>query len=214
MMMAEQVQIGFMTEEEYLQAEEKSTIRHEYVDGCVFAMSDSADAHNVISGNLFSLLRSHLRGTQCRAYHVAMKVRIESANSYYYPDIMVTGEPFAAESVSKQSPVLLIEVLSPSTASVDTREKLVAYRKISSLRQYVIVHQTQQLVEVYSRNSDMKWEMTTLSGDSTLVLESIPNGPLNVRLSVIYDGYNPPHRVKEEEEEEAYEYADFSDVPY
>ncbi len=210
--MVERAHIGFMTEEEYLKAEERSTIRHEYVNGWVFAMSGSTEAHNVIAGNLYSVLHSHLRGTPCRAFHVDMKVRIDFATSYYYPDLMVTCEPFEAKSVFKQSPVLLVEVLSPSTLSVDTREKLIAYRTISSLKQYVIVHQKKQLVEVHSRVSELEWEVTTLTGDSDLVLDSIPNGPLKVQFSTIYDGYNPPHRVKEDEE--VYEWADFSDVPY
>src|SRR5262249_26861704 len=109
--------------EEYLALEEKSKVRHEYVAGHIFAMAGANDAHNIISINVATILRPHLRRSGCRVYMVDMKVRVEAADTFYYPDVMVTCEPFAAKSVFKSRPVLLVEVLSLGTELVDRREK-------------------------------------------------------------------------------------------
>jgi Uma2 family endonuclease len=191
--------VQLMTEEEYLKAEAKATVRHEYVNGHVFAMTGATDAHNVICGNIFGSLYNRLSDTPCRPYINDMKVRIEQAESYYYPDIMVSCEPFEPKSVSKSKPVLIIEVLSPGTAAIDRREKLIAYKKIASLREYVLVYQNKQRVELYRRNSDGQWEFEVLTGED-VSLESLPNGPFALPFSVIYKDYNPPLMVKESEE--------------
>ncbi len=209
--MSRRTKLQSMTEQEYLQAEEKATVRHEYVDGYVFAMSGATEAHNVISGNLFSVIHSHLRGGPCRAFQNDMKVRVQSARSYYYPDIMVTCEAFEPKSVFKISPTLLIEVLSPSTAQIDQREKLIAYQKIGSLREYVIVHQQRQHVEMYRKNVDGQWEHIIPTLAEGLVLESL-SAPLQIPFNTIYEGYNPPSRVKENERIYDLEYSDLIDV--
>jgi Uma2 family endonuclease len=197
--LAKRVPMHYMTEEEYLLAEESASVRREYVDGHVFAMTGATDAHNLICGNVFALMHGYLRGTECRAYYNDMKVRIQSTTSFYYPDIMVSCEPFEAKNVFKSSPVLLLEVLSPSTKHIDRREKLVAYQKIASLREYVIVDQDRKKVEVYSRQLNREWEFTVVTGEQHLMLESLPNGPLSLSLSAIYEGYEPPSRVQESE---------------
>jgi len=120
---AERKQIRCMATDEYLEFEEQAAVRHEYVRGQIFAMTGSAEAHNVISGNLFAALHNFLQGTGCRVFQNDMKVRVEAADCFYYPDIMVTCEPYEAKSVFKNSPRLIIEVLSPSTKHIDRREK-------------------------------------------------------------------------------------------
>lgn len=82
-----------MTPGEYLQMEESSSIKHEYIDGQVYVMAGASDPHVTIAGNLFALLRSHVRGSGCRVYIADMKARIESLNRFYYPDVMVTCDP-------------------------------------------------------------------------------------------------------------------------
>ncbi len=76
--------------EEYLEIEKSSPVKHEYIQGQIYAMSGASDAHVTITANLITLLRNHIRGTGCRIYAVDMKARIESLNIFYYPDIMVT----------------------------------------------------------------------------------------------------------------------------
>jgi Uma2 family endonuclease len=188
-----------MTEEAYLEAEEKATVRHEYVDGHVFAMTGATVAHNIICGNMFAFIHGSVRGSGCRAYANDMKVRVRAAKSYYYPDIMVSCEPVDGKSVFRDVPTLLVEVLSPSTRSVDQREKLVAYKKLASVKEYVIVYQDRQRIEVHRRERDGEWELIVLSGEEDLILESLPGGSLAIPFATIYEGYNPPTRVKEDE---------------
>jgi Uma2 family endonuclease len=125
----------------------------------------------------------------------------------------VSCEPFDAKTVIKTEPALLIEVLSPSTRQTDRREKLVAYQKIASLKEYVIVWQDRQQVEVYRRDSDGNWDVILLRKGEELVLESLPNVPLKLPFDTIYEGYQPPSRVKEAEsyyetQLQAFEYVD------
>lgn len=197
--MPEKSIVRIMSEDAYLAAEEKGTVRHEYVKGRVFAMPGSSDAHNVVCGNLFSFIHSQLRDSQCRAYMNDMKVRIETAKSYYYPDIAITCESFEAKSVFKCSPVILIEVLSPSTAQIDRREKLIAYQAITSLQEYLLVSQDRQMVELYRRISGDDWELFVLGVNDELVLQSFPQQPLQIPFSIIYENYNPPIRIKEDQ---------------
>src|SRR5262249_43428283 len=128
-----------------------------------------------------------------------MKVKIESAKSFYYPDIMVSCEPFEAESVFKIRPVLLVEVLSHSTKQTDLREKLVAYQGIESLQEYVVVHQDRQQVDIYRRVSGKDWELIVFTPLHDVVLTALPGDHLRLPFRLIYEGYEPPARVKENE---------------
>jgi Uma2 family endonuclease len=135
-----------------------------------------------------------------------MKVRLQSGKRYYYPDIMVSCESFEPKSIHKEAPVLLIEVLSKSTRSVDKREKLVAYQQLASLKEYVMIHQDRQQVEVYRRRADGRWEYEQLSIDEGLLLESLPGKPLSIPFSAIYGDYHPPTRVQEDENVSEYDF--------
>ncbi|MCA2716536.1 Uma2 family endonuclease, partial [Microcystis sp. M169S2] len=79
-----------LTPEEYLQFEETSSIKHEYIDGQVYSMTGTTDTHNIVSGNIYTIIRNHLRGSNCRVYFADVKVRLEKRNHFYYPDILVT----------------------------------------------------------------------------------------------------------------------------
>lgn len=189
-----------LSEEEYVELENKTQIRHEFNAGHVFAMTGASDAHNIICGNIFASIYERLKDGPCFVYAGDMKLKIESARSYYYPDIMVSCEEFKAKSTSKSSPVIIFEVLSPKTAPIDRREKLIAYKGISTLREYVIIYQDRQRAEIYRRDSDQR-ELETLSSEDVLTLESMPGGVLTLPMSTIYRRYNPPGRVKESEAE-------------
>lgn len=199
--MAKPEKIRYMTVEDYLKFEECATVRHEYVRGQLFAMSGATEAHNVISGNLYVALHNFLRGSGCRVFQNDMKVRVEAADSFYYPDIMVTCEPFDAKSVFKESPSLIVEVLSPSTKYIDRREKLVAYRQLSNLRQYILVDQNRVLIEVFSRISDTEWELSMLHNSDELRLEALPDKPLVIPVVAVYEDVVLSPFVKESEEE-------------
>ena len=129
----------YLTSEQYLQMEEHSIVKHEYVDGQILAMAGASDAHVTIAGNLFTLLRSHVRGSGCRVYISDMKARIESLNRFYYPDVMVTCDPNDQETPTyKRFPILIVEVLSESTEAFDRGDKFADYQEITSLHEYVL----------------------------------------------------------------------------
>lgn len=176
-----------MTVEEYLEFEEHSDARHEYIDGQVYAMVGSSEAHNVITLNLATILRNHLRGSGCRAYMADMKLRIEATNAFYYPDVMVTCEPFKANSLFNRSPVLIAEVLSASTQEIDRREKLVAYKQLATLAEYLVISQDHRRVELYRKVSTGKWELHVFRDSEEINLHALPTGPFVLKLDELYD---------------------------
>lgn len=179
-----------LTPEEYLALEEKSPVRHELVGGQMFAMAGSSESHNVIALNIATILRTRLRGTGCRAFIFDMKAKVERTEDFYYPDVMATCEKFAAKSLFKSNPFLLVEVLSPSTANIDRREKLSAYRMIESVREYVIVYQDYQRVELFRKDDTGNWQFAVLGAGDKLLLESLPTGPLLLTMEEIYEDVN------------------------
>ncbi|NEP25785.1 MAG: Uma2 family endonuclease [Moorea sp. SIO3I6] len=125
---------NYISKEDYLSQEEDSAIKHEYSDGEIYAMAGASDAHVTIAGNLFALLRNHVRGTGCRVYMADMKAYIEAANSYYYPDVMVTCDARDRELTNyKKYPCLIVEVLSPKTEAFDRGNKFYNYQKLDTL---------------------------------------------------------------------------------
>jgi Uma2 family endonuclease len=181
--------VSFFSVEEYLQLEQTSEVRHEYLGGQVFAMSGGSKEHNTISLNIASTLRSHLRGGYCRAFMADMKVNIElnsrhNKSIYYYPDVVVTCDSDEQDRFSLNYPCLIIEVLSPSRGITDKREKLVNYRTLESLQEYVLVSQDKIKVEVYRKDNQGNWLMQTLGKDDELRLDSID---LTLTMAQIYE---------------------------
>lgn len=178
--------VTLKTVAEYLHDEETAAIKHEYVDGRVFAMTGANRRHNLITGNIFTKLHAFLDGSPCRAFMEAFKVRVEAADAFYYPDVMVACDNVSDESVYTEEPVLIVEVLSPSTAAIDRREKCINYMKLSTLREYMIVHQRRKKVEMYRRIADGTWTKAEYYGGDNLVLNSFPNGELVLSIESIY----------------------------
>lgn len=164
-----------MTPGEYLQMEESSSIKHEYIDGQVYVMAGASDPHVTIAGNLFALLRSHVRGSGCRVYIADMKARIESLNRFYYPDVMVTCDPRDQDTPTyKRFPSLIIEVLSDSTEAFDRGDKFVDYQELDSLREYVLINAKRQRVECFRRNEQGLWVLQSYTPQHPLFrLDSI-----------------------------------------
>ena len=148
----------FLSTEEYLAAEQDSFIKHEYIQGQVYAMEGASDAHVTVAGNLFALLRNHLRATGCRVYMADMKAQIESANVFYYPDVMVTCDARDRNSTYfKRYPCLIVEVLSPTTEAFDRGNKFADYRRLETLQEYVLINPETMSVECFRRNSEGLW---------------------------------------------------------
>ncbi len=150
--------------EEYLDFEETSEVRHELVDGHLYAFAGASDRHSLITVNITAMLWNRSRGHRCRVYDSDMKVRV-SARVGYYPDVMVACDPEDNHRLYRSRPCLIVEVLSPSTSLTDRREKLIAYQSIESLQGYMMVYRDVQQVESYTRNDDGIWMYQKLIGD-------------------------------------------------
>jgi Uma2 family endonuclease len=148
--------LNLVSLEDYFAAEERSEIRHEYVAGQVYAMPGGTSFHAMISTNIAGALYSALKGTPCRAFGADLKVKAEYRDEkyVYYPDVSVFCDLGPLQQHYQERPVVVVEVLSPSTRRVDRREKLDVYRAIPSLRVYLLVEQTPASVMVYRRTDD------------------------------------------------------------
>lgn len=169
--------VTLLTEADYLAGESYSPIRHEYVDGHVYAMTGASKAHNTIVLNIATRLHAHLRGSPCRAYVADMRVRVEAARAYYYPDVVVTcaGPDTTADAPSHYltAPVLIVEVLSETTETVDRREKMRAYAQLESLREYLLVDSRSARAELYRKRPEGGWEQWIAAPGETLRLDSV-----------------------------------------
>jgi Uma2 family endonuclease len=170
-----------LTEREYLDRESQAAERHEYVDGVAYAMAGAGERHNRIALNVAVQLRSVARGTPCGVYASDMKLRVAHAAAYYYPDMIMSCEPASPEAVFKEAPCFLAEVLSPSTAATDTREKLHAYRGIEALRYYLVVDSDRVAVTYHVRGDDGAWLAASLDPGERL---EVLCGPVRAELTL------------------------------
>jgi Uma2 family endonuclease len=179
--------LNFLSVEEYLKTEDKSDIRHEYVDGQIFAMAGASEEHNLIVGNIYTALRSYLRGSSCRTFvsDMKVKVKVQKIDIFYYPDLLVTCDPNDRERYFKTSPILIVEVLSNSTETTDKREKRVNYQSIKSLQEYVLISQDEIKVEIYRKDTQGNWSVQTFkNSDDRVCLESVN---LTMTMAEIYE---------------------------
>jgi Uma2 family endonuclease len=147
-----------MTVEEYLEWESQQEIRHEYVNGELFAMTGGTIPHNDIALNLYRALYSHLRSRECRVNVSDVKVQISPASPYYYPDVIVSCDPQDLNARKFiQFPQVIVEVLSPSTETRDRGEKFIYYQTMPSLQEYVLIDSEKMAVECYRRGEGRMW---------------------------------------------------------
>ena len=142
--------------DDYLEAEKVSPIKHEFVEGEVYAMAGTSDDHNRIVTDLVALLSVHLRDSKCEPFVGDIKVQV-TKNVVYYPDILVSCEEQPESPYFRNQPILIIEVTSPSTRQIDRREKLLFYLQMPSVQEYVIIDQHKMNVEVHRRQANGGW---------------------------------------------------------
>lgn len=164
-----------LSADEFLAWEATQAERHEFVQGEVFAMAGGEDRNNTVAGNLYIALRQHLRGTPCRVFASDVKLRVAAADCFFYPDVMVTcSAADAAERLVKQAPVLVVEVLSPSTEAFDRGAKFAAYRQLPSLVEYLLVDPGQRRCDLFrKRAADGLWVLHPAEPDEALQLASV-----------------------------------------
>ena len=179
--------------EEYLALERASEIRHDFLAGELFAMVGAGRRHNLIVTNLVAALRPQLRGTGCEIYANDMRVRVAEADFAAYPDVVVacSGPRFHdRESDTLLDPTLIVEVLSPSTADYDRGTKFASFRRLPSLRDYLLVSQTAVQVEHFTRHDDETWRLAETS-DPDAVLE-LPSIGCRLALRAVYEELPAP----------------------
>lgn len=170
-----------VTVEEYLGLERESPVKHELVGGVMHAMAGASARHTMLALAVASALRSAALATGCRTYMADMKVRVGDA--FYYPDVMVACDDLP-DPYYETAPCLLVEVLSPSTATVDRREKVGAYTGIPGLQAYLIIDPASPGVEVHQRIAG-RWTSRAYGPG-----ESIPLAcpPVTLHVDELYEG--------------------------
>ena len=150
---------------DYLEGELGSEVKHEYINGDVYAMAGAKRAHNIINMNLAGTVFSHLHGSPCQVFSSDMKVAIQTDRDdyFYYPDLHVSCEQETNEHFNNQ-PKLIIEVLSDSTERKDRAEKFHNYRKLDSLQEYILVAQDCKRVEIYRRSD--AWDLALFTEEN------------------------------------------------
>ncbi len=159
-----------LTFEEYVQHEVESNTKYEYHDGEIFALAGGTLNHGKICGNVFAEMRNQLKKNKsnCFPLNSEVKLFIEISNSYVYPDSMVVcgeEEGTVEDKNAVTNPILIVEVLSKSTAAYDRGDKFYLYRKIPSFREYVLIEQDKYIVDIQYKheNSDL-WSLTRYEG--------------------------------------------------
>ncbi len=170
---------------DYLQGELSSDVRHEYVNGHVYAMVGASDAHNLIAQNITFALRQHLRGGPCQVFISDMKARIRTQQDevFYYPDVLVSCASDDRERYFRDKAKLIVEVLSENTERADREGKFAFYRQLDTLDEYVLVAQDTRRVEIYRRSQ--RWKPEFYTGDASFLIESVD---LALTLDQVYEG--------------------------
>lgn len=159
--------------EEYLALDRRAEVKSEYIDGEIVAMAGASREHNLIALNFAAELHFQLKGHPCETYMADMRLGVDLAHNYAYPDVaVVCGEPeFLDDSHSDilLNPTVLVEVLSPSTEDYDRGRKFARYRRLGTLTDYVLVAQDRMQVEHYTR-AGMRWSLVEY-GEPDAVIE-------------------------------------------
>ncbi len=175
--------VDFISEEDYLEDEKIRDIKHEYIDGEIYAMAGASRVHNIISSNVLFAFMEQLDETRCIPFASDMKVKLSNNNSskFFYPDVVVVCNDENGDDYYTDKPRIIVEVLSKATRRFDKMLKFEAYKTISSLQEYVLIEQDFAEVEVCRRNNHWVSERYFLGDD--VIFESIG---LTVSVEAIY----------------------------
>lgn len=163
-----------MSPEEYLEWEAHQDTKHEYIDGEVYAMTGGTLPHNDIAVNLTTALKNHLRGKGCKVRMADAKLGITENGPFFYPDVLVTCDPRDRTALKfVQFPCLIAEVLSPGTEGYDRGGKFTQYRRLETLREYVLINAESIGVDIFRLNERGKWELTPYAQGDEIELISV-----------------------------------------
>lgn len=174
-----------MTVAEFLAWEERQELRWEFDGFAPVAMTGGTEAHEIIKLNLTAALNSRLRGTPCRAYGSNVKIKV--ADRIRYPDAFVVCAPVNPRGTVRDDPVVVFEVLSPSTARTDRVEKMHEYWETLSIKRYVLIEQDAVSATAYARDEG-RWSGRVLWPGDVLALAEIG---VELPLDELYEGLDP-----------------------
>ncbi|HEX4954508.1 MAG TPA: Uma2 family endonuclease [Thermoanaerobaculia bacterium] len=177
-----------MTEAEYLAFERNAQEQHELVNGQVRLLDRGNQAHSLILTNLASELRHHLKRRPCEVHLKGLRLKVDETGLYTYPDVaVVCGEPIFEDQHHDTlvNPLLVVEVLSPSTEAYDRGAKFEHYRRLPSLAAYLLVSQDKPHLELFRRLPDGDWRLTEASGLEASL--EIPEVGVTLALAEVYD---------------------------
>lgn len=177
-----------LSPEEYLAIERQAEYKSEYVDGVMYEMAGGSERHNLIAGNLITELNLQLRETPCRVYPSDLRVRAANSKRFFYPDVSVVyAEPQFADDERDVvlNPILIVEVLSETTAAFDRGKKFQSYQQIEFLQEYLLVSQDEYVVEHYLRQEEGRWLYTRVSGLDVAII--LPTLKIQLALKAIYN---------------------------
>jgi Uma2 family endonuclease len=172
--------VAMVSEEQYLAEERSREIKHELIDGQVYAMAGASMNHVRISGNIFAEFRSHLKGSKCQVAASDMQVKVGS--NYFYPDVVVDCDFDESQPYVTHQPVIIVEVLSKTTRRKDQTTKRLRYINLPSLIEYVLIDQGIVDIEVMRKSDD--WRSSRYFLGDTITFESID---LDLSVAEIYD---------------------------
>ena len=148
-----------LTEEDYIQFELGSEIRHELINETLIDMPGDSPIHNFITGTFYIIFRQLLKGTDYIVFMEDVKLKIPDEKKYFYPDIFITKEKFnPSTGYILNNAELIVEVLSPSTRLFDTVDKFIEYKKIPSLKYYLLAEPERQYINCFFKNDEGVWE--------------------------------------------------------
>jgi Uma2 family endonuclease len=175
---------GHLSVVDYFGFEDASDVRHEYIRGRMYAMVGASDRHELLVLNVAALLHGHVLAT-CQVFASNMRLRIQAGEDelYYYPDVLVSCDATDRHRRYREKPILLVEVLSPSTERIDRAEKLPEYKKLASVEEVVLMRQDAMVLEVCRRRTS--WQREFLRADDDLTFEAVG---LDVPVSRLYRG--------------------------
>lgn len=187
--MSAQPKLEMWTEQEYWDTEEKSSVKHEFINGQLYAMAGGTEAHADICLNIASAAKNRLRGKPCKAANSELKVKVEATGDSFYPDAMIHCPPARFEGKGNHTlltPSVLFEVLSNSTKKFNSEGKMLFYQKIETLTDYVLVDAERICVEHFSRDNaseDWRWRLHTRSSE----VVRFPKLQLELPMEEIYE---------------------------
>lgn len=186
-----------LTGEEYLAYERSAPFKTEFINGELYAMAGGSVPHNTAAGNLFAAIHARLRGGSCRVFNSDMKVHVPGRDTFVYPDVSALCGSLRLHDEQRDvllNPSVIAEVLSPATELYDRNVKFDQYRRLDSLREFLLVAQHRMRVEIWTRRADLVWEPSPVFLENPADVLRLPAVGCDIPLSEIYENVEFPAR--------------------